>query len=200
MGSKLYYIHAPMRGGKSAHLLMKVHSFIENNIPVLCIKPSIDDRDGENVIKSRVGLETECLSITTSDDIYTIINDYCKMMELYGNDLPQWLFCDESQFLTKEQVEQLAYIVDKLNINVMCYGLRSDFKGNLFEGSQRLFELADSIEELKLLCSCGRKAIMNSRIDEFGNIILDGEQIQVGDNQYKSICRKCFFEKTREIE
>jgi thymidine kinase len=148
---------------------------------------------------SSASVMSEVLTGKDVDEAKAIINDYCKMMELYGNDLPQWLFCDESQFLTKEQVEQLAYIVDKLNINVMCYGLRSDFKGNLFEGSQRLFELADSIEELKLLCSCGRKAIMNSRIDEFGNVMLDGEQIQVGDNQYKSICRKCFFEKTREI-
>lgn len=197
--AKLYYIHSTMNAGKSAYLLMKAHSFLENNTPILCIKPVIDNRDGQDVIKSRIGISMECLSITSDDNIYGIINQYCS--DLNGMDMPtpKWILCDESQFLSGEQVEQLAMVVDNIGINVMCYGLRNDFTGHLFEGSKRLFELADNIEEMKLSCSCGRKAIINARIDEFGNIITSGEQIQIGGNEmYKPMCRKCYFEKLNE--
>lgn len=197
--AKLYYIHSTMNAGKSAYLLMKAHSFLENNTPILCIKPVIDDRDGQDVIKSRVGISMECLSINSDDNIYGIINQYCS--DLNGMDIPtpKWILCDESQFLSGEQVEQLAMVVDNIGINVMCYGLRNDFTGHLFEGSKRLFELADNIEEMKLSCSCGRKAIINARIDEFGNLITSGEQIQIGGNEmYKPMCRKCYFEKLNE--
>ncbi len=188
-----------MNAGKSAYLLMKAHSFLENNTPILCIKPVIDDRDGQDVIKSRIGISMECLSISSDDNIYGIINQYCS--DLNGMDMPtpKWILCDESQFLSGEQVEQLAMVVDNIDINVMCYGLRNDFTGHLFEGSKRLFELADNIEEMKLSCSCGRKAIINARIDEFGNLITSGEQIQIGGNEmYKPMCRKCYFEKLNE--
>lgn len=197
--AKLYYIHSTMNAGKSAYLLMKAHSFLENNTPILCIKPVIDDRDGQDVIKSRIGISMECLSISSDDNIYGIINQYCS--DLNGMDMPtpKWILCDESQFLSGEQVEQLAMVVDNIDINVMCYGLRNDFTGHLFEGSKRLFELADNIEEMKLSCSCGRKAIINARIDEFGNLITSGEQIQIGGNEmYKPMCRKCYFEKLNE--
>lgn len=197
--AKLYYIHSTMNAGKSAYLLMKAHSFLENNTPILCIKPVIDDRDGQDVIKSRIGISMECLSINSDDNIYGIINQYCS--DLNGMDMPtpKWILCDESQFLSGEQVEQLAMVVDNIDINVMCYGLRNDFTGHLFEGSKRLFELADNIEEMKLSCSCGRKAIINARIDDFGNLITSGEQIQIGGNEmYKPMCRKCYFEKLNE--
>lgn len=197
--AKLYYIHSTMNAGKSAYLLMKAHSFLENNTPILCIKPVIDDRDGQDVIKSRIGISMECLSINSDDNIYGIINQYCS--DLNGMDMPtpKWILCDESQFLSGKQVEQLAMVVDNIDINVMCYGLRNDFTGHLFEGSKRLFELADNIEEMKLSCSCGRKAIINARIDEFGNLITSGEQIQIGGNEmYKPMCRKCYFEKLNE--
>lgn len=197
--AKLYYIHSTMNAGKSAYLLMKAHSFLENNTPILCIKPVIDDRDGQDVIKSRIGISMECLSINSDDNIYGIINQYCS--DLNGMDMPtpKWILCDESQFLSGEQVEQLAMVVDNIGINVMCYGLRNDFTGHLFEGSKRLFELADNIEEMKLSCSCGRKAIINARIDEFGNLITSGGQIQIGGNEmYKPMCRKCYFEKLNE--
>lgn len=193
--AKLYMIFAPMNTGKSAYLLMKAHSFLENNTPILCIKPAIDDRDGEGVIKSRVGLEMKCLAIDADDDITGIITEYNANMQAIGLPTPKWILCDESQFLTEEQVEQLSYIVDNFNINVMCYGLRNDFTGHLFPGSKRLFELADNIEEIKLSCACGRKAIINARFNEDGEIVTDGEQIQVGGNDmYKPVCRKCYHD------
>ena len=194
--SKLYYVFSTMNAGKSAQLLMKAHSFLENNIPILCIKPSIDDRDGQGVIKSRIGLEMECLTIDEDDDIEKIIAQYCNDMNGYGLPTPQWILCDESQFLTSAQVDQLSIVVDNYGISVMCYGLRNDFTGHLFQGSKRLFELADNIEEMKLSCACGRKAIINARINEYGDITTDGDQIKVGGNDmYKPMCRKCYREK-----
>ena len=169
--------------------MMKAHSFENNDIPFICIKSSIDDRD-KGIIKSRVGIERECLSIGIKDDIYRIIKVYNN-----PNRPLQWILVDESQFLTGEQVDQLAKIVDELNINVMCYGLRTDFKTKLFDGSRRLFELADNIEEMKVSCKCGRKAIINARVDDNGNIVNDGEQIMTGGNErYITMCRKCYSE------
>ena len=196
--SKLYFIYSSMNAGKSAQLLMKAHSFLENNIPILCIKPSIDDRDGKGVIKSRIGLEMECLTIDQDDDIYKIIEQYSVNMNAVGMPSPKWILCDESQFLTEAQVDQLAAIVDNQDIDIMCYGLRNDFTGHLFPGSKRLFELADNIEEMKLSCACGRKAIINARFDDDGEIITNGEQIKIGGNDmYKPMCRKCYFERMK---
>lgn len=187
--AKLYYVYGPMNVSKSASLLMKAHSFENNNISFICIKSSIDDRD-EGIIKSRVGIERECLSIDIKDDIYRIIKVYNDT-----NKPLKWILVDESQFLTSEQVDQLAKIVDELNINVMCYGLRTDFKTKLFDGSRRLFELADNIEEMKVSCKCGRKAIINARVDDDGNIANEGEQIMTGGNErYITMCRKCYSE------
>ena len=107
----------------------------------------------------------------------------------------EYIFCDEAQFLTVEQVEQLARLVDDLNINVVCYGLKNDFQGHLFEASKRLIELSDEIEEIKHYCQCGKNAIINARIDEYGEIIRDGEIIEIGGNErYKPLCRKCYSE------
>jgi thymidine kinase len=178
---------------------MKAHSFLENNIPILCIKPSIDNRDGNGVIKSRIGLEMECLSIDPDDNIEKFIVQYRANMNGYGLPSPQWILCDESQFLTEEQVEQLSVIVDNYDINVMCYGLRTDFTGHLFPGSRRLFELADNIEEMKIACECGRKAIINARINECGDVVSGGEQIKVGGNEmYRTMCRKCYHDKLNQ--
>lgn len=194
--SKLFFIYSVMNAGKSAHLLMKAHSFLENNIPILCMKPAVDDRDGKDFIKSRIGLSLPCLSIENIDNIFKIVNEYCVNMEVIGNQKPKWILCDESQFFTESHINQLSLIVDDLDINVLCYGLRNDFTGRLFDGSKRLFELADNIEEIKLSCECGNKSIINARVNEYGNIILDGEQIMVGGNEmYKPMCRKCYFDK-----
>lgn len=191
---KLYFKYSPMNSGKSGMLLMQAHQFEERNIPFLCLKSIIDTRDGEDVIVSRVGIKRECISIDINDNIYDLIYNYMANAVLEGMEKPLWVLVDECQFLSKEQVDQLAMIVDKLNINVMCYGLRTDFTTNLFEGSKRLMELADSIEEVKTLCHCGNKAIVNARFNN-GELVTDGEQIVIGGNDmYTSICRKCYFE------
>ena len=191
--AKLYFIQSPMNGSKSAMFLMKAHSFEERDIAFICIKPAIDNRDGVDVISSRVGIQRECITIEPDENVYSLIKECVTESELQLVQPPKWILVDESQFLKKEQVEQLAQVVDELNINVMCYGLRTDFMTNLFEGSKRLFELADDIDEIKISCSCGRKAIINARIDRYGKIMTNGEQILIGGNeQYIPLCRKCY--------
>lgn len=190
--AKLYFIYGCMGCSKSAQLLMKSHSFDERNIPHICIKPTIDDRDGVDIIKSRIGLKKECLSIDIDDNIYELITKFRAQSIFEGVETPKWLLVDESQFLSEEQVDNLAQIVDEFDINVMCYGLRSDFTTKMFKGSQRLMEIADNIEEMKISCSCGNKAIVNARFNN-GEIVLDGEQIMIGgDEMYIPLCRKCY--------
>lgn len=193
MNSKLYYYFGVMSSSKSALLLMKAHSFEERGIPFLCIKPSIDDRDGEDIIKSRIGISRECITVDITHDLYKFIDTYVVNVQMQGYDKPKWILVDECQFLSSEQVDQLANVVDILDINVMCYGLRTDFKTKFFDGSKRLMEIADDIEEIKASCSCGRKAIVNARVDTNGNVVNEGEQIEIGGNErYISLCRRCY--------
>ena len=194
--NKLYFIMGPMNAGKSLHLLAKAHNFEERNIPFMLLKPNIDNRDGVNVIHSRALGSKECLSVDIKTNILKFVEDEIINSRKYY----KWILVDESQFLTKEQVDQLSDVVDKLGINVICYGLRSDFRGELFEGSKRLFEIADSIEELKCSCECGNKALINARFDKNGNIIINGSQIEIGGNdKYISICRKCYKNKIKNL-
>lgn len=191
--AKLYFIQSPMNASKSALLLMKAYSFEERNIPFICAKPSVDNRDGVDEIVSRVGIKRECITFEPEDDILEMVSTMINECYLQMLDKPQWILIDESQFLTKQQVEQLSDIVDYLDINVICYGLRTDFTTTLFEGAMRLMELADDIDEVKISCECGRKAIVNARIDADGKIITNGEQILIGGNgQYIPLCRKCY--------
>jgi thymidine kinase len=191
--AKLFFKYGTMGSTKTLTLLTMAYNFEEKNINFMCFKPSIDKRDGENIIKSRVGFERECSVIHEYSDIYQSVVDFISLMEATLNYNPiKWLLIDESQFLTKEHVDQLSKIVDELDINVMCFGLRTDFKSNLFEGSKRLFEIADSIEEIKTSCKCGSKAIINARVEN-NKIIKEGEQIKIGGNEsYVSMCRKCW--------
>lgn len=190
---KLYFIQSPMNGSKSALLLMKAHSFEERGIPFVCMKPSIDNRDGVDFICSRIGIKRECITIDPDDNIFNIVNDIITLINKTNTKLPQWILVDECQFFTAKQIEQLSKIVDDLGINVMCYGLRTDFNTHLFEGSKRLLELADDIDEIKISCSCGRKAIINARVNDDGYVITDGEQILIGGNdRYIPLCRKCY--------
>jgi len=190
---KLYYKYGVMSSSKSAQLLMTAHSFDERGIPFLCIKPSIDNRENEDTITSRIGISRECISFDSTYNLYDYIDKYIVNVVVQGFDKPQWILVDECQFLTSEQIDQLADVVDNLDINVICYGLRTDFKTEFFEGSKRLMEIADDIEEIKISCGCGRKAIVNARIDELGQIVTDGEQIEIGGNErYVSLCRKCY--------
>ena len=191
--SKLYFIQSPMNGSKSALLLMKAHSFEERGIPFVCMKPSIDNREGVDFIYSRIGIKRECITIDPDDNIFNIVNDIIALIDKANAKLLQWILVDECQFFTAKQIEQLTKIVDDLGINVMCYGLRTDFNTHLFEGSKRLLELADDIDEIKISCSCGRKAIINARVNDDGYVITDGEQILIGGNdRYIPLCRKCY--------
>lgn len=186
--AKLYFYYGPMGSAKTMQLLTTAYNFQEHNIPILCIKPATDTRDGNAIIKSRTGLSRPCALISNTDNIENIV---C-------NQEIKWILVDECQFLTIEQIDQLAKIVDKKNINVMCFGLRTDFKSNLFEGSARLFAIADDVVEIKSSCDCGGKAIINARFDEKGNIITNGNQIDIGGNEkYRSICRKCWHKLTK---
>lgn len=189
---KLLFKFGCMGSGKSMHLLATAYNFQEHSIPFLILKSEIDDRDGENVIHSRALGDRECVSISKDANLYELVYTY---MQISGDKF-KWLMVDEAQFLSEEQVEQLAAICDILGINVICYGLRTDFRSRLFPASKRLFELADSIEEIKSSCFCGSKTIMNARINSNKEIVTEGDQIEVGgDDRYISLCRKCYFEK-----
>lgn len=191
--NKLIFRYGCMSAGKSLGLLATAYNFQEHGIPFIILKSSIDTRDGENVIHSRALGDRECVSISPNDNIYNMISAYQNI----GEDQLRWILIDEAQFLTKQQVEQIAAIVDTMNISIICYGLRTDFKTKLFPGSKRLFELADSIEEIKSTCYCGSKTIFNARVNSQQEIITDGAQVEVGgDDRYTSLCRKCYFEKT----
>lgn len=197
--SKFYFKFSPMEAGKSAMLLIEAYNFEKRNINILCMKPSTDNRESIDKISSRIGIEKECFVIYPNYDIYAIVKKIISLNE--NNNKLQWILVDESQFLTSEQVEQFRAIVDDFDINVMCYGLRTDFQTHLFEGSKRLFELADDIDELKISCSCGRKAIFNARFNENGELVANGEQILIGgEDKYKPICSKCYREELNKMQ
>ena len=187
-----------MNSGKSLQLMAVAHNMDERHIPTLTIKPAIDTRDGEGIIHSRVGISRPCINFSTEENLFDLIKE--KNEELFEvNSNLKWIFVDEAQFLTEEQVDQLSDVVDYLDINVMCYGLRTDFKSHLFPGSKRLFELADTIEEIKSTCECGRKTSINARVDKDGNVLKNGPQTLLGgEDRYISICRKCWKERTKQ--
>lgn len=197
--SKLYYYYGSMSSSKSLRLLTTAYNFEENGVQIMVLKPSADTRDGIGVIKSRAGLQRPCIMVESDVNLYNAIKTYANVLASQFEQL-KWVLVDECQFLTEEQVDQLSDVVDMLDISVMCYGLRTDFRAKLFPATKRLFELADDIEEVKSTCSCGeRKTSINARFDENGTIITDGAQIMVGgDELYKPICRKCWKEKIRE--
>lgn len=189
--AKLFFYYAPMNVGKSMQIIASAYSFKERNVPYIVMKSSIDTRDF-GVIHSRgCNTEIDCITFNKNENLYNIVQQQTNK--------PKWILVDESQFLTKQQVDELSDIVDFMDINVICYGLRTDYKTNLFEGSKRLFEVADTIEELKSTCSCGdRKTIFNIRIDTNGNIVTEGKQIEVGsEDKYTTLCRKCYKERMR---
>lgn len=184
-----------MGSAKTALLLTAAYNFEERGMSYLCFKPATDTRENRNVIRSRIGIERECRWIYHDTDLYNEIGDILRLTP----DEPQWVLVDEAQFLTSKQVDQLAMIVDEFGCNVICYGLRTDFRTQLFEGSRRLFEIADSIDEIKSTCSCGRKTIVNARIDSRGDIITEGAQVEIGGNdRYMAVCRNCWTNKRIE--
>lgn len=189
---KLYFRYGTMGSAKTALLLTSAYNFEERGISYLCLKPVIDTREQRNVIRSRIGIERECQWIYPNTNIFEMVRDlYRTSSKIYD-----WFLIDEAQFLSESQVDQLARVVDELGSSVICYGLRTDFQSHLFEGSRRLFELADTIDEIKSTCNCGNKTIINARIDANGNFVEEGAQVEIGgDDRYVAVCRKCWRQK-----
>ena len=199
MSAHLRFLYGSMSSGKSLNLLSTAYNLEENGIQIMVLKPSLDIRDGEGVIHSRAGLERKCIMIDEDVNLYKAIKAYRNVLASQLETL-KWVIVDEAQFLTEEQVNQLSDVVDFLDIDVMCFGLRTDFQSHLFPGSKRLFEIADDLEEIKSSCECGeKKASINTRFDENGEIITEGSQVEIGGNEkYKAICRKCWKNKIRD--
>ncbi len=186
---KLYFRYGTMGSAKTALLLTQAYNFEERKMTYVCMKPVVDTREKDNVIRSRIGIERKCSWIYADTDLYVMIRD------LFGQAgaVIDWILIDEAQFLSADQVDQLARVVDDYGSNVICYGLRTDFRTHLFEGSRRLFEIADSIDEIKSTCSCGRKTIVNALIDSNGDFVTEGQQLEIGgDDRYIAVCRKCW--------
>ena len=180
-----------MGSAKTAMLLTQAYNFEERQMEYLCFKPVIDTREQRNVIRSRIGIERECRWIYPDTDLYSELRHIFEQTL----SLPSWLLVDEAQFLSAAQVEQLARVTDDFGCNVMCYGLRTDFKGELFEGSYALLVMADKIEEVKTICWCGKKATFNARFDEQGKVLKEGEQVVLGANdKYIGLCRRHWME------
>jgi len=188
--AKLYFNYSSMNAGKSTMTLQANHNYTERGMNAQLYTSELDTRFGNDEITSRIGLKKKSNIFTTETDIYSDILN--KNNEV----LVDCLLIDEAQFLTKEQVAQLGMIVDKLDIPVLAFGIRTDFQGNLFEGSKYLLAWADNLKEIKTVCHCGRKATMVLRINDKGQVIEDGMQIEIGgEDKYVSVCRKHFFEK-----
>ena len=188
--AKLYFNYSSMNAGKSTMLLQANHNYLERGLMPVIYTSHLENRFSENEIVSRIGLKHKSNIFTIKTDIY---KDILKLSDKFSVDC---LLIDEAQFLTKDQVKQLGIIVDKLDIPVMTFGIRTDFQGNLFEGSKYLLAWADNLKEIKTICHCGRKATMVLKINSSGKIILEGTQIDIGGQEkYVSVCRKHFFEK-----
>ena len=197
--ASLKFIYSVMSSGKSLRLLSTAHDFSEKNISFMLLKPSADTRDGENVVKSRIGVEMKCIPVGTNDNIFDLVKDNYRLRMATFTKPIQWILVDECQFLTEAQIDQLSDVVDFMDVEVICYGLRTDFKSKLFPASKRLFELADELEEIKSYCDCGNKASINARFSPEGKIITEGSQILVGgDDLYHAICRKDWKKLIRE--
>lgn len=182
--AKLYFKYGAMGSSKTANALITKFNYEERGMKVWLIKPSLDDRDGVNIVRSRIGLSAEAFIVKPETNI---IEEFGKLKCI------DVIIADECQFLSKDQIDQLRYIVDFNEIPVLCFGLRTDFLTHLFEGSARLFEIADSVTEVKTICSCGDKAIVNARIDGSGKIVTEGGQILIGGNDsYVAMCHRCW--------
>lgn len=190
MSANLYFKYGVMGSSKSAQALITKFNYEQGGNKVLTLKPMTDNRDGIGIIKSRIGLESKAIPISRNIDIF----DYILNVE---KPKPNVIICDESQFFTEEQIEQLKDVTRLFNIPVICYGLLTDFRTKLFPGSKRLIELADSIQEIKMVCDCGKRASINARILN-DKIVLSGDQVMIGGNEsYKSMCYNCWKERIR---
>jgi thymidine kinase len=193
--AKLYFYYAAMNAGKSTTLLQADFNYRERGMQTMLWTAAHDDRSGAGQIGSRLGLTIDAHAYSPEVDLFDAVGDELKRRELHC------VLIDEAQFLTRQQVLQLCRLCDEVNQPVLCYGLRTDFLGQLFEGSAALLALADALVELKAVCECGRKATMNLRVDTDGHAVASGEQTEIGGNdRYVALCRRHFFERLRESE
>jgi len=191
--AKLYFYYSSMNAGKSTSLLQSSYNYRERGMNPLVLAPALDDRYGKGRVTSRIGLDTEAVIFSQSDDLYRIVSDQHRQASVHC------VLIDEAQFMNKQQVYQLGEICDKLDIPVLAYGIRSDFQGEPFEGSKYLLCWADNLKEIKAICHCGRKATMVVRRDEKGRAVTEGAQIEIGGNdRYESTCRRHFKEARSE--
>ncbi|MFQ5564030.1 MAG: thymidine kinase [Parvularculaceae bacterium] len=190
--AKLYFVYSAMNAGKSTTLLQASFNYRERGMRTVQFTAAIDDRVKTGTIASRIGLEGDAMMFDEDTDLRAAIE------AAHRDDPVACVFIDEAQFMSKDHVFQLAEVVDNLGIPVICYGLRTDFRADLFEGSRWLLALADEIRELKTICECGSKATMNLRVDADGRAVREGESIEIGgDDRYVPLCRKHFFERVR---
>jgi thymidine kinase len=185
--AKLYFYYSSMNAGKSTALLQSSYNYRERGMNTLVLAPVLDDRYGAGRVRSRIGLEAPAATFTADENLFSLVAARVEEAPLHC------VLVDEAQFLSREQVFQLSEVPDRLGIPVLAYGLRTDFQGEPFEGSMYLLAWADTVKELKAICECGAKATMTLRLDEHGNAIREGTQIEIGGNErYISMCRKHF--------
>jgi len=187
--AKLHFYYSAMNAGKTTTLLQSNYNYLERGMTTLLFTPAIDTRHASGVVASRIGLEAQAIAFDDTFDFYTFVKDFKTKNPLHC------VLVDEAQFLTKNQVKSLAHICDALHVPVLAYGLRTDFRGDPFEGSQYLLAWAESMNEIKTICHCGRKATMNARMNEAGEMVTEGNQVEIGGNdRYIALCRKHFSE------
>ena len=193
--AKLYFYYAAMNAGKSTTLLQADFNYRERGMETMLWTAALDDRSGSGTIGSRIALNAPASSYDRQVDLFAAVGEELKKRPLHC------ILIDEAQFLARDHVLQLCRVADELSIPVLCYGLRTDFQGNLFEGSAALLALADALIELKAVCECGRKATMNLRVDADGHAVASGAQTEIGGNdRYVALCRRHFFERLKEGE
>jgi thymidine kinase len=185
--AKLYFYYSSMNAGKSTNLLQSSYNYKERGMSTLVLAPRLDDRFGVGKVTSRIGIESEATTFSNDTDLFALVS------VSNGESPLHCVLVDEAQFLTRDQVFQLSEVTDKLNIPVLAYGLRTDFQGEPFEGSKYLLAWSDNLKEIKAICHCGTKATMVLRMDENGNAVTEGSQVEIGGNdRYVSMCRKHF--------
>jgi len=185
--AKLYFYYSSMNAGKSTNLLQSSYNYKERGMRTLVLAPQLDDRFGVGKVTSRIGIESEATTFANGTDLFALVSEGHAESPLHC------VLVDEAQFLTRDQVFQLSDVTDKLNIPVLAYGLRTDFQGEPFEGSKYLLAWSDNLKEIKAICHCGTKATMVLRMDEHGNAVTEGSQVEIGGNdRYVSMCRRHF--------
>ena len=193
--AKLYFYYAAMNAGKSTNLLQADYNYRERGMETMLWTAGFDDRSGRGQIASRIALSAPAATFSERVDLFAAVRDELTRRTL------DCVLVDEAQFLTRDHVLQLCRIADEVGIPVLCYGLRTDFRGELFAGSAALLALADALVELKAVCECGRKATMNLRVDREGRAVAAGAQTEIGGNdRYIALCRRHFFERLRDGE